>query len=561
MKKIPFLLLCWLLLAGSFSALAQTPEQETRYQNGRALLDQKKYELAMAEFMPLTAAGNVRQPEASYLYAVAASKANKPAQANAMLQQLIATAPAWGNIEEAYYLIAKLAFDAREYEKALTNLQVIESDFIKTDAENLTRAYLLALSDKNRFKQLVQQFPNDAVLARTYADKLVAGWYAPEDKTTLENLVKKFNLNQAVYSPSAIAATRKPEEYNVAVLLPFSLNADAATRKKNQFAADLYAGMKLAQDSLARNNIKVNLFTYEVHTDTAAASKVFQLPELQQMHLVIGPVYKATARQTARFAARTQINVLNPLSEDLEVIQPNPHLFLFESSIITRARKAADFAYDSIASKTGGIIFENTKDDTLFASAYRKQYELRGGKIKVFRKVNTIKNPNVMAVYQNVDLKNLGHVMVASDNLTAAVATTSQVESKFPNLTIIAKDSWLEMPQLSINQLDALKIYFLHPDYINPRNQAVRKFRRKFAGIYNVPPSSYAYSGFEMLFQFGNLLHAYGPDFQTFLPQMPTVSGALYQGLNYQHGRDNQHVPILKLENGLLEIVNPVVKP
>ena len=164
-----------------------------------------------------------------------------------------------------------------------------------------------------------------------------------------------------------------------------------------------------------------------------------------------------------------------------------------------------------------------------------------------------------MAVYQNVDLKTLGHIMVASDNLPAAVATTSQVETQNPTLPIIAKESWLEMPQLSINKLDALNIYFIYPKYINPRSKAVRSFRRNFMAGYNIPPSSYAYSGFEMLYQFGNFLHAYGENFETFLPQMPTVSGALYQGLNYQNARDNQYVPILKLEEGLLRVVNPVV--
>src|SRR5688572_11588107 len=106
MKKIPFLVLLIFLYFNGFSIQAQTPEQETRYQNGRTLIDQKKYELAMAELLPLANAGKevVRKPEASYLYAVAASKANKPAQANSMLQQLISTFSEWSNIEEAYYL-------------------------------------------------------------------------------------------------------------------------------------------------------------------------------------------------------------------------------------------------------------------------------------------------------------------------------------------------------------------------------------------------------------------------------------------------------------------------
>ena len=514
----------------------------------------------MAELLPLANAGKdvVRKPEASYLYAVAASKANKVSQANAMLEQLIATSPEWSNIEEAYYLIAKLAFDQKNYEKALTNLQVIESDFIKPDANALEKSYLFSLADKNRYKSLLQQFPNDAVLAQTFADKLMAGWYSEEDKGTLENLVHKFSLDKDKYKPEAVVANRKKAEYNVAVLLPFSLTADAATKKKNQFAADLYAGMKLAQDSLAKNHVKLNLFAYEANTDTAAVSKIFNLPELKTMDLVIGPVYKATAKQTSHFARKNQINVLNPLSEDLELLNGNPNLFLFESSILTRAQRAADFAYDNFEIKTGAVIFENTKDDTLFARAYKKQYELRGGKIKTYKKVNTKKNPNVMAVYQNVDLVTLGHLMVVSDNLPAAVATTSQVESQNAKLPILAKESWLEMPQLSINQLDALEIYFVYPKYVKSTDAAVRAFRRNFNAKNNIPPSSYAYSGFEMLYQFGNILNSYGAKFHTFLPQMHTVSGALFQGINYQASRDNQYVPILKLEEGQLQIMNPV---
>lgn len=560
MKKIPFLL--FIFFSFSFSVLAQTPEQETRYQNGRTLLDQKKYELAMAELKPLVTAGAnaTRYAEAAYLYAVAATRANKTAEANAMLQQLISTSPEWGNIEEAYYLLAKLAFDQKNYEKALTNLQVIESDFIKSDARNLERSYLYALSDKNQFKRLLQQFPNDAVLAKTYADKLAAGWYAEEDKTTLEGLIQKFSLDHSVYAPEKLAANKKKSTYNVAVLLPFSLNADAATKKKNQFASDLYAGMKLAQDSLAKNNFTLNLFAYDANTDTATVSKIFNLPEVKTMDLVIGPVYKATAKQTSRFAAKNKVPVLNPLSEDLEVINGTPNLYLFESSIITRAQRAADFAYDKFEIKTASIIFENTKDDTLFARAYRKQFEKRGGKIRTYKKINTKKNPNVMAVYQNVDLKDLGHLLVLSDNLPAAVATTSQVEGNNATLPILTKESWLEMPQISIQQLDALEVYFIYPKYVDPTSRAVKNFRRSFMKRYNVPPSSYAYSGFEMVYQFGNLLHAYGNGFPTFLPQMNTISGTLYQGLNYQNARDNQYVPILKIEEGVLQVVNPVAE-
>lgn len=562
MKKLLFSAILAAVLVHGNPVVAQTSPEDIRYQNGRMLLDQKKYELAMAEFLPLTnpAATGARKAEAAYLYAVAASQANKITEANAMLQQLISTSADWGNIEEAYYLLAKIAFDQKNYEKALTNLQIVKSDFIRTDAEALERSYLNLLGDKNRFKSLLQQFPDDAVLARVYANKLATGWYAEEDNSTLESLISKLNLDRAVYDPGQLAAGKKKGEYNVAVLLPFSLKADAATRRRNQFAADLYAGMKMAQDSLARNNVKLNLFAYDAPSDTAVVGKTLRLPELKTMDLVIGPVYKSTARQAANFALKNQVNVVNPLSDDAELVKNNPHLFLYETAITTQATKAADFAFDSFEPKIAAIIFENTKEDTLFARAYKKQYELRGGTVKVYKKINTKKNPNVMAIFQNVDLTGFGHLAMVSGNLPAAIATISQVESKNAKLPVMAKAAWLELPQVSLSQLDDLEIYFIYPNYRNPGSPAVSNFRRNYLANYHIPPSSYAYAGFDMLYNFGNLLHAYGPKFHTFLPQMGTVSGALSPGFGYGEAKDNQFVPILKLENRQLVQMNQIFK-
>jgi ABC-type branched-subunit amino acid transport system substrate-binding protein len=562
MKKFLFSAAFAAILLSGNGVTAQTTPEDTRYQNGRLLLDQKKYEMAMAEFLPLTnpSGTGARKAEACYLYSVAASQANKITEATAMLQQLINTAADWGNIEEAYYLMAKLSFDQKNYEKALGYLQSVKSEFIVTDAQALERSNLYLLADKNRFKNLLQQFPEDAVLARTYADKLAKGWYAEEDRAALETLVRKFNLDASVYDPNKLTAGRKKAEYNVAVLLPFSLDSDAATRKKNQFAADLFAGMKLAQDSLAKNNVKVNLFAYEAPSDTATVGKTLRLPELKTMDLVIGPVYKATTKQAAAFAQKNQVNVLNPLSDDAELVKNNPNLFLYESSVVTQAQRSADFAYDSFEPKIAAIVYENTKDDTLFARAYRKQFELRGGQVKLYKKINTKKNPNVMAIFQNVDLTTFGHLVMVSDNLPAAVASVSQVESQNAKLPVMAKASWLEMPQLSLSQLDDLEIFFVYPDYRNSTSPGVRNFRRNYINSFHIPPSGYAYSGFEMVYNFGNLLNAYGAKFQTFLPQMGTVSGALTPGFNYSTAHDNQFVPILKLEDRQLMLMNPVVK-
>ncbi|HSI89513.1 MAG TPA: hypothetical protein VK927_00280, partial [Adhaeribacter sp.] len=88
---------------------------------------------------------------------------------------------------------------------------------------------------------------------------------------------------------------------------------------------------------------------------------------------------------------------------------------------------------------------------------------------------------------------------------------------------------------------------------------AVRRFRSNYLNRYNIPPSRYAFAGYEMLYFFGSLLHNHGPQFQTFLPEIPTVSGVFYKGFYYNNAPDNQVVPILKMEDRrLVQPATPV---
>ena len=86
-----------------------------------------------------------------------------------------------------------------------------------------------------------------------------------------------------------------------------------------------------------------------------------------------------------------------------------------------------------------------------------------------------------------------------------------------------------------------------------------------YTSKYNLPPSQYAYTGFEMLYYFGRMLQEYGPQFNQQLSTAGVQPGLIFTGIGYtnpnQRGQlqpDNQYVPITKLENLQLSVVNPV---
>lgn len=561
-KHIINLLLMLLLLP--LAGWAQTRQElETRFLNAKTLVDQKKHQLAMNELRPLTTPSpqNPYAADASYLYAFSAFQAGNLQEAALMLQQLLSQHPGWVHIPDALYLQANVAFERKEYEQALQLANRIKANRLANEVRGLKHTYLTKITDKALFLELVQQFPDDRVLNEIYADKLVAGWYTEQDRAALEGIVSRFRLDRNRYQ--ARLATRK-QEYNVAVMLPFQLQeTSAAALKRNQYIADLYAGIRMAQDSLARSNIRINLYAYDTGADTVQVNQTLALPEIASMDLIIGPLFKSTSRVVARYAAERQIMTINPLSQDLDLTSDNPFLLLFESSIATQARQAATYAYNNFSPKSAVIIYQNTRDDTVYARHYRQQFTRLGGQVKLYRKMDSDRAANISTMLANVNLLELGHLVIFSSSQPLAVNTLSFIESRQLPLPVLVPAEWLDIQQISLTQLDNNEFYFLSPKHIDSSSPAVRRFRKAYLSRYNIPPSFFAYSGFEMMHYFGSMLHRHGTQFNRQLATEGPSRGVFWQGINYAgpanggaYANDNQFVPILKLDNLQLSVVN-----
>lgn len=542
------------------TVLAQTgKELDTRLINSRQLLDQGKYTLAMAELSPVlsTTAKYKEMPQALYLYAVAALKAQQVKEAGDKVSTLLQQYPNWSQKDEARFLAANIALEQKEYAKALSILKEIRAEAFEADKAAMKQAYLSRINDKALLQGLVRQFSDDRDLALVFADKLMAGWYTPSDKSTLEDIVSRFNLDRKKYAARAVS--QKKGKYNVAVLLPFPLESmDEKNLRKNQLFTDLYTGIMLARDSLARQQIELNLFAYEAPADTNKVKAVLNLPEMASMDLIIGPVYKSAAKIISRFASQHQIVAINPLSEDAALVKNNPYQFLFRASIQTQARKAASFAYDSFPVKTALVVYSNSPDYIQFAQAYKAEFEKRGGKVLSMKPVSPTSSGG--GLYSNQDFSTVGHLLVASNNVSVAYTTISNLERLSQKVPLITYASWLEMPQLSLKQLDAQEVYFLHPWYVDSSQETVRSFKKDYVSRFQVPPSEYVYAGFDLMYYFGNILARHGAGFHTALQTEGPISGAFLQGIGYTGEHDNQYVPLLKLDNLQLNVVNPVFK-
>ncbi|MFC6999286.1 ABC transporter substrate-binding protein [Rufibacter roseus] len=550
------------VFAFSLNLQAQSnAEQNTRLQNGKLLVDQQKYQLAMTELLPLTTgtSSDALAADAAYLYSVAASKQKNWAEADRMLNQLITQYPTWANINDARYLLGQVLFEKKEYLRALNALQTITSAELQDEVAAMKRHYMMLLTDKNTFQYLLRQFSDDATLARAYADKLVSGWYTSADKTQLEDLVRKFNLNRSYLQRTAAI---KKNEYNVAVMLPFNVTEQGVqVDKRNLFVTDFYAGILSAQDSLQKQGARINLFPYDTSNDTAQVRQVMELPELASMDLIIGPVFKVNSAFASKIAKERNLNMVNPFSDDLDITFGNPFMYMMETSLATQGKRAAAYAYQAFPNKTAVVVFDSTPNDTTFAGNFRRAYIALGGKVVAYQKINSKSGANMSSALGNVNLKDLGVLVVQSSAANVSNSTVSFLEQRASKVPVLVPSAWLEMNQISLSQLDFLEMYFHYPKYIDPENSNVQQFKRAYARKYNLPPSNFTYSGFELMNYYGKQLQEKG--YSAPLKLSPVQPGVFYQGIGYfnsstgQQMQDNQYLPILKLENGRLLVMNP----
>ncbi len=538
-------------------------EQGAHYRLGKTALDQDNFEMARRELEPLTApdARFARAADATYLSAVAATRLSQWAEAEQLLNLLRHEYPTYPNLPDVLLLQGQVSFEQSDFDTALRALTELPDTTLAAERENLKAAYLPRLKDRATWQRLLARHPQDAALGRAAAEFLVAAG-SETDRAQLDQLVARFSLDRRRYVIRPTPRAARKASYNVAVLLPFELNDPSwQTQRKNQFVTDLYAGLRLAQDSLQRAGRPVQLFAYDTGADTLTLKGVLALPELAGMDLLVGPIYKSGARLLARYAQQHQIACVNPLSQDAALVADNPWHYLFSASATTQGREAAQFAFSTVGGGRPAIILhEDSKDEADFALAYQVAYEALGGRVAARRPFNPAADESVAAAFAGLDLAGAGHIVVASDSYRAGRQTFTALRAvpAAQRPALLAPGAWLDSPRLEPTQLGTGVTYLVHPKYFDAAAPGYRRFRAQYLERQRLPPSVFAGTGYELLLYFGQLLHQYGPSFQAGLSVEPVVPGAVFSGLGYPDGaHDNQHVPFTKLERLDVQVLNP----
>jgi len=375
--------------------------------------------------------------------------------------------------------------------------------------------------------------------------------------------------NRAFSKDSCYNADNLKRTYQVALMLPFLLDKasdvldDTEGKEAESFDNfdyfQFYAGFMLAADSLEQYglNARIQVLDSDKLNDTLIIRQVLRKPGMEQMDLLVGPIYGTSFNVAARYAQKNKIGIVNPLSRRENIVLGNP--FVFKAQVSSQA----------IAAKLAAMICNNFPGANIIAvrNDRREQAGLAGDFIS--RAKTLITDKSFAGTLQEVTystefmggvikkfklgIKNI--VILFSNNNTVVPNFVSLLNpyAKANDVTLVGMDGWDEL-DLETEFLVNLNYHQVTSSYVDYESKAVQQFITRFQSKYGAIPqtSKHAFLGYDLGWFFLTSLMLYGDNYISCLHYQQGI------GLQYNFGfsaskqgdgLQNSNVEIVKIQD------------
>lgn len=572
-RALIFFFGAWL---ATISCVFAQANYQQMYASAKTLFKEGKFNLAMESFKSLIQydANNPFSEYASFYYALSAYQQGYRSVAKDMFVQIRTLYPNWDQLDEVNLWLAKIHFDGHDYFQALQALSQIKSGKLTKETAALKRSNLASITDADALKRMHENYPNDEVIGERLA-RVIAKSTLPEDKALLDKLISKFKLKKSDFIDE-VPPTIYKDVYSISVLFPFMASTLEPTplRKRNQFVLDLYEGMKLAVDTLAKQGVKISLRGYDTERNPEKIKELVKKEELRNTDLIVGPLFQEENKLVQDFSRSNRINLFNPVSNNFDLVRDNPYGFLFQPSLESLGSNSAEFLDSYKRNKKCIVFLGETRRDSVLAMSFLKRAATTNLNVIQIERVSRAESGKIMTILATptefdefkypiqftLPKDSLGCIFVASDDPLIYTKVISSVETRKDSVTILGSEAWLDQTSVDFDKYQQLGIVLFASNYTSSTSAAYLAFQRKFIRVHGristtSPYSDYAKLGYDFMLFVGNALQKHGVYFQDAFGQQK-FNGFLTEGYDFQNARDNQLVPFVQFQSGVLTLID-----
>ena len=539
-------------------------DYKTSFFKARDLFEQGEYANALELFKPLMVydQANPYTEFASFFYAVCAYRENYKTLSKNTFLRIEQTSSSWNQIDEVKYWLAFLFFEQGEFFHAMEKTAQIKQE---KGQRALKESFISTIRDPEILRMLLEDF-HDPLVAE-YLIRLLLANGKEESVMEARRLMGTYNFKEDRFE--SVKVVQKPVSSRVAVLFPFlaqTLEPTPAT-KRNQYALDLYLGMKLAADSLNSSGVPIELALYDTERNREKVSELLAQPELRSADLIAGPLFNDEARPVKDFSVSNKIPMVHPVSSSPEFLTGSEFAMLFQPSWATLGRKSADYLGSLGLKKPCVVFYEKTTRDSTIAHAFKARADELKIPVVLFREITKDKSEVISSIltspvkydkwHNPVEFKlkkdSLGSIFVASDTELVFTKVIAAVDARNDDTIIIGQESWLEKPGMDWIKFESLRITMASPNFYSPFAPNFKSFEKKFIDVHRSAPGLYSRIGYEFMMYLGSNFATRRRDVKSSITK-PSVdfSGLLSQGFQSKGKPDNQIVPFIRFSNGQL---------
>ena len=141
-----------------------------------------------------------------------------------------------------------------------------------------------------------------------------------ESKPTIQELT-----NEEIFSRFE-DSKKEIKTIKAAVLLPFM--AGTSTNMDEQIRmVEYYEGFLMAVDSLKKEGVSVDLYTYDTKGREATLNNILVRKEMKNMNIIFGPARSQDIDALATFADKNNIRLVIPFAPKVDQVFKNPHIY------------------------------------------------------------------------------------------------------------------------------------------------------------------------------------------------------------------------------------------
>jgi ABC-type branched-subunit amino acid transport system substrate-binding protein len=510
------------------NAQKNVSEYESAYKRALELYKNGDFNKAQSEFGILcnNRVETVLVPYSFYFNALSSTKLQKYFEAKTTLRNLLALYPNWTQKEDINYLFANIAFEEKNYAEGLNIARIILKEDLQDDLAEMKSYYIGQITSQKILQDLTKRFPDESVLL--------------EKKN-------KVVINTQPNSPSSNIKQSKGY-YNFGVLLPLDIGTlDPEKPRKNQYAVDIYQGMKMAKLALLKEGITINLFTYDIANNADEMLELVNNGSFKKMDLLVGPLYAETNKVATAYCETYQIPIINPMSNNRKLLDEYNLSFLAQPSAEMQAIKASDFVRkQAFMGRNTAIYYTDSPNDSTMAATYLNQMQKVGYDIVRFEKIL----PYSDDIGSKLPSSKVSHIFMATSDKKAGLSMISALNKKDDMSPLITSAEAFNSSSFSNGTLSGREVYCFDPEFIDLEKPEVDGFRKDYLSKYGIIPSYYAFHGYDLALFWGRIVGRNGNNIRKGLDSRDSYKDTyMLSGYNYIKSQDNQVLPVTTFQN------------